>query len=134
MHNESSKIGRRAVITGAALTTLAATARGQSQTPPADAVTLENAPLASGTTVTVERQGDIALIGLNRPFIQNRLDPPTRVRLAETFYRYEHDPTLRALVLFGHGENFSRGIDGHAPQAAVVAGGRAGVPAGARRP
>jgi enoyl-CoA hydratase len=112
------------LITGAALTTAAAT-RVQSQTPPvAPVTTLADAPLSSSTTITVERQGEIALIGLNRPFIQNRLDPPTRLRLAETFYQYEHDPSLRAVVVFGHGEHFSRGIDVDASQAAIVAGQR----------
>ena len=126
MHNQSPKVGRRALITGAALTTAAAAARAQSQTPPAaePVTTLADEPLSSSTTVTVERQGEIALIGLNRPFIQNRLDPPTRVRLAETFYQYEHDPSLRAVVLFGHGEHFSRGIDVDASQAAITAGQR----------
>jgi enoyl-CoA hydratase/carnithine racemase len=72
----------------------------------------------------VERRGDIVLVGLNRRFIQNRIDPPTRMRLAETFYQYEHDPSLRALVLFGHGEHFSRGIDVDAAQAGIIAGQR----------
>ena len=126
MHNQSPKVGRRALITGAALTTAAAAARAQSQTPPAaePVTTLADEPLSSSTTVTVERQGELALIGLNRPFIQNRLDPPTRVRLAEAFYQYEHDPSLRAVVLFGHGEHFSRGIDVDASQAAITAGQR----------
>src|SRR5207342_1672945 len=35
------------------------------------------------------------------------------------------DPSLRALVLFGHGENFSRGIDVDASQAGIIAGQRA---------
>ena len=125
MQNTSPKVGRRALITGAALTTVAAAARAQSQTPPAEPVTtLADAPLSSSTTVTVERRGEIALIGLNRPFIQNRLDPPTRLRLAATYYQYEHDASLRALVLFGHGEHFSRGIDVDASQAAIAAGQR----------
>jgi enoyl-CoA hydratase len=125
MQNKSPNVGRRALITGAALTTVAAAVRAQNQTPPAEPETrLADAPLSSSTTVTVERRGEIALIGLNRPFIQNRLDPPTRVRLAETFYQYEHDPSLRAVVLFGHGENFSRGIDVDASQAAITAGQR----------
>jgi enoyl-CoA hydratase/carnithine racemase len=125
MQNKSPKVGRRALITGAALTTVAVAVRAQNQTPPADQeTTLADAPLSSSTTVTVERRGEIALIGLNRPFIQNRLDPPTRVRLAEAFYQYEHDPSLRAVVLFGHGENFSRGIDVDASQAAITAGQR----------
>jgi enoyl-CoA hydratase/carnithine racemase len=125
MQNHSPKVGRRALITAAALTTVAAADRALGQTPAAEpATTLADAPLTSSTTITVERRGEIALIGLNRPFIQNRLDPPTRVRLAETFYQYEHDPSLRAVVLFGHGEHFSRGIDVDASQAAIAAGQR----------
>jgi len=126
MQQSSRKVGRRALLKGAALTAVAATARAQGdQTPPAEVVTtLAEVPLSSSATITVERRGEIALVGLNRPFIQNRLDPPTRARLAEVFYRYEHDPSLRALVLFGHGENFSRGIDVDAQQAALTAGRR----------
>jgi enoyl-CoA hydratase/carnithine racemase len=125
MQNKSPKVGRRALITGAALTTVGAAVRAQNPTPPAEPVTtLADVPLSSSATVTVERRGEIALIGLNRPFIQNRLDPPTRVRLAEAFYQYEHDQSLRALVLFGHGEHFSRGIDVDASQAAITAGQR----------
>ena len=112
MQNISPTVGRRALLTGAAMTAVAAVARAQNQTPPVASVTrLADVPLSAAATVTVERRGDIALIGLNRPFIQNRLDPPTRVRLAEAFYQYEHDPSLRAVVLFGHGEQFSRGIE-----------------------
>ena len=125
MPNKSFRVGRRALITGAALTAAAAVSRAQGQPPPADAATtLADIPLSSSVTLTVERRNQIALVGLNRPFIQNRLDPPTRVRLAETLYRYEHDPSLRAVVLFGHGANFSRGIDVDASQAAITAGRR----------
>src|SRR5262245_8486668 len=126
MKKTSVKIGRRAVLTGAAMTAVAAAAaRAESQTAPAQpATTLRNVPLSSSATITLERRDDIVLIGLNRPFIFNRLDPPTRVRLAEALYQYEHDPSLRAAVLFGHGENFSRGIDVDASQAAITAGQR----------
>ena len=126
MPNRSPKVvGRRALLKGTALLAVAATARAQGQAPAAEPVTtLADAPLGSSVTVTVERRGDIVLVGLNRPFIQNRLDPPTRTRLAEAFYQYEHDPSLRALVLFGHGEHFSRGIDVDASQAAIIAGQR----------
>ncbi|HEV3059338.1 MAG TPA: enoyl-CoA hydratase-related protein [Vicinamibacterales bacterium] len=125
MKNMSPKVGRRAVLTGAAMTAVAAVARAQDQTQPAALVTrLADVPLSATATVTVERRGDVALIGLNRPFIQNRIDPPTRVRLAEAFYQYEHDPSLRAVVLFGHGEQFSRGIDVDASQAAITSGRR----------
>ena len=118
-------VGRRALITGVALGAVAAVAGAQTQPPPQETGTrLTNVPPSADATISVERRDDIALIGLNRPFIQNRLDPPTRVRLAEVFYEYEHDSTLRAAVLFGHGENFSRGIDVDASQAALIAGRR----------
>ena len=133
MQNTSPKVvGRRAIIKGAAMVAVAATARVQAQAPPpaADAVTtLADVPLGPSVTLTIERRGDIVLVGLNRPFIQNRIDPPTRIRLNETFYQYEHDPSLRALVLFGHGENFSRGIDVDASQAGIISGQRATTPA-----
>jgi len=129
MHQSPRKVGRRALLKSAALTAVAATARAEGQTPPAEVVTtLADVPLSSSATITVERRGDIALVGLNRPFIQNRLDPPTRARLAEAFYRYEHDPSVRALLLFGHGEHFSRGIDVDAQQAALAAGRRPASP------
>src|SRR6476620_7833318 len=104
---------------------LAAAATVRAQAPAAEPVTtLADVPLGPSVTISVERRADIVIVGLNRPFIQNRIDPPTRIRLAETFYGYEHDATLRALVLFGHGDNFSRGIDVDASQAAIIAGRR----------
>src|SRR5438270_101031 len=108
MENTSSKAaGRRALIKGTAMLALSATTRAQSQTPQPEAATrLEDVPLGPSVTLTVERREDIVLVGLNRPFIQNRIDPPTRLLLAATFYQFEHDPSLRALVLFGHGEHF----------------------------
>jgi enoyl-CoA hydratase len=63
------------------------------------------------TKLTIERRGQIVLFGINRPYIQNRIDPETFEKLAEAYYQYDHDSSLRAAVLFGHGENFSRGID-----------------------
>ena len=61
------------------------------------------------TKLTIERRGQIVLIGMNRPYIQNRIDPETFQALAESYYQYDHDSSLRVAVLFGHGENFSRG-------------------------
>jgi enoyl-CoA hydratase/carnithine racemase len=113
---------RRTLITGAALTTIAAAARGLAQAQGSESTRLVDAAPTPTTTISVERRDDIVLIGLNRPFIANRLDPPTRVRLAQVFYQYEHDASLRAALLFGHGEHFSRGIDVDASQAALVAG------------
>ena len=68
----------------------------------------------------IERRGQIVLIGINRPYIQNRIDPETFLGLAKAYYQYDHDPSLRAAVLFGHGDDFSRGIDVDAFQAVVA--------------
>jgi enoyl-CoA hydratase len=129
MRDASLKMGRRALIKSAAFVAMAAKAGAQGQAPSADVVTtLADVPLSAANTVTIERRGDVVLVGLNRPFIQNRIDPPTRLRLGEVMYQYEHDPSLRALVLFGHGDNFSRGIDVDAAQAGLISGQRATSP------
>jgi enoyl-CoA hydratase len=80
----------------------------QTDTP---AITLQDVSLSSGAKLTIERRGQIVLFGINRPYIQNRIDPETYEKLAEAYYQYDRDPSLRAAILFGHGENFSRGID-----------------------
>jgi hypothetical protein len=41
---------------------------------------------------------------------------------AEAYYRYDHDPSLRAAILFGHGENFSRSIDFDGPRSLAGTG------------
>jgi enoyl-CoA hydratase/carnithine racemase len=129
MRDSSLKVGRRDLIKSAAFVAVAAKAGAQNQTAPAEVVTtVSNVPLNPSNTVTVERRDDIVLVGINRPSIQNRIDPPTRLRLNEVMYQYEHDPSLRALVLFGHGENFSRGIDVDAAQAGLISGQRATSP------
>jgi enoyl-CoA hydratase/carnithine racemase len=123
MARRTPDLKRRTLLTGAAATAVAAVARAQTQPPPQE-TTLADAPLTPATTITVRRRGQVVLIGLNRPSIQNRLDPPMRARLAEVIYQYEHDASLRAAVLFGHGPDFSRGIDVDATQAALAAGPR----------
>jgi enoyl-CoA hydratase/carnithine racemase len=62
-------------------------------------------------TVTVEREGHVLLIGLNRPGKRNAF---TRAMLAELSLAYadlESDDELRAGVLFAHGEHFTGGLD-----------------------
>ena len=83
---------------------------------------MAGAPRTATTKVTVERRGQIVLIGINRPEVQNRVDPETYGELGNAFYRYDRDPTLRAAVLWGHGDNFSRGIDVDAYQALAASG------------
>src|SRR5690349_1371844 len=130
MRETSINVTRRSLIKNAALVAVAARANAQTQTPAPEVVTtVRDVPLNASNTVTVERRGDIVLVGINRTFIQNRIDPPTRFRMNELMYQYEHYPTLRAMVLFGHGDNFSRGIDVDAAQAGLISGKRATSPA-----
>jgi enoyl-CoA hydratase/carnithine racemase len=68
-------------------------------------------PLSPDAKITVERRGQIVLIGINRPQMSNRIDPEAFYGLAKAYYDYDNDFTLRAAVLFGHGEHFSRGND-----------------------
>ena len=74
-------------------------------------VKLEEVLAGPNNKLTIERRGQVVLFGINRPYIQNRIDPETFTILAEAYYQYDHDASLRAAVLFGYGENFSRGID-----------------------
>ena len=77
---------------------------------------------SSGTPVTVERRNTVMLIGLDRPAAHNRIDPETYDLLAKAYFDYDQDPSLRAAVLFGHGPDFTRGIDVDAFEAAVASG------------
>ena len=114
---EEIAIDRRSVMLGAAtLTGLSAVSLAHAETPPdggesGDAPRPAEVPLQSGATLTIERRGQVALFGINRQHIQNRIDPVTFRALGKAYYDFDHDPTLRAAVLFGHGTNFSRGID-----------------------
>src|ERR1700728_1656618 len=72
---------------------------------------MSDIPLSPEAKITVERRGEIVLIGVNRPQAGNRFDPDAFFGLAKAYYDFDNDPSLRAAVFFGHGENFSRGID-----------------------
>jgi enoyl-CoA hydratase/carnithine racemase len=91
-----------------------------------ESTTVKDVRPGPGVTLTVERRGPIVLFGINRPDVHNRIDPATSESLARAFYDYEHDSSLRAAILFGHGPNFSRGVDVDAIAARL---GRGGSPA-----
>jgi enoyl-CoA hydratase/carnithine racemase len=65
----------------------------------------------SATTVTVEQQGHILLIGLNRPDKRNAIGVETFHQLAAAYTKLDRDPELRCGVLFAHGKHFTGGID-----------------------
>jgi len=61
--------------------------------------------------VTIEKQGPVLLIGLDRPAKRNALSPKILTDLAEAYAQYEADDELRCAVVFGHGQMFCGGAD-----------------------
>src|SRR3954471_6879829 len=61
--------------------------------------------------VTIERDGHVLLIGVNRPEKRNAFDLATIDALAAAYEQLGGDKELRAGVLFGHGDHFSAGLD-----------------------
>jgi len=92
-------------------------------TPPLESRFFDESWAGQDSKITVERRNHVVLLGINRPEADNRIDPDTYDRLAEAYFRYEHDPSLRAAVLFGHGDHFSRGIDVAAFEPLIISGG-----------
>jgi enoyl-CoA hydratase/carnithine racemase len=75
----------------------------QTSPPPTDA--------ASGPTVTVERDGHVLLIGLNRPAKRNAFNLAMLEELGAAYELLEIDAELRCGVLFAYGEHFTGGLD-----------------------
>lgn len=63
----------------------------------------------NGSHVTYSLEGEIALVGLNRSQKRNAIDDPLLTELLEAAERAEAE--ARAVVVFGHGEHFSAGLD-----------------------
>lgn len=61
--------------------------------------------------VTVERDGHVLLIGLNRPEKRNAVNLATIEALGKAYEQLGDDPAIRCGVIFGHGEHFSAGLD-----------------------
>ncbi|MBL8909271.1 MAG: crotonase/enoyl-CoA hydratase family protein [Archangium sp.] len=61
--------------------------------------------------VTVERDGHVLLIGINRPEKRNAFDLATIDQLGAAYETLGTDDSLRVGVLFGHGDHFSAGLD-----------------------
>jgi enoyl-CoA hydratase len=61
--------------------------------------------------VTVERDGHVLLIGVNRPAKRNAWDLATIAAVGAAYDEFAADPQARAAVVFGHGDHFSAGLD-----------------------
>jgi enoyl-CoA hydratase len=61
--------------------------------------------------ITLERDGHVLLIGLNRPDKRNAADMALLQELSLAYGELDRDPELRAGLLFAHGEHFTGGLD-----------------------
>ncbi len=61
--------------------------------------------------VTIEKDGHVLCIGINRPEKRNAFDLAMLDQLASAYERLADDSELRAGVLFAHGDHFSAGLD-----------------------
>lgn len=62
-------------------------------------------------TVSIERDGHVLMIGLNRPEKRNAFTQAMLADLSRAYALLESDESLRAGVLFAHGEHFTAGLD-----------------------
>ena len=65
----------------------------------------------TSATVTVERDGHVLLMGLNRPDKRNAFTLEMLADLSRAYALLESDDDLRVGVLFAHGEHFTGGLD-----------------------
>jgi len=62
-------------------------------------------------TVTLERDGHVLVMGLNRPSKRNAFTTAMLADLSRAYGLLESDESLRAGVLFAHGDHFTAGLD-----------------------
>ncbi|BBZ11099.1 crotonase/enoyl-CoA hydratase family protein [Mycobacterium branderi] len=84
-------------------------------------------------TVTLERDGHVLLIGLNRPDKRNAFNRAMLADLSRAYALLETDAEIRAGVLFAHGEHFTGGLD-LVDVAPAIAAGELEFPDGGRDP
>src|SRR3954453_5363029 len=84
-------------------------------------------------TVTVERDGHVLLIGLNRPDKRNAFTQAMLAELSQAYGLLEEDDDLRCGVLYGHGDHFTGGLDMVDARPAVLSG-KSSAPEGGRNP
>lgn len=65
----------------------------------------------SESTLTIDAHGHVLRVGLNRAAKRNAFNVQMLKDLAAAYGRFEDDPELRCLVLYGHGDHFSAGLD-----------------------
>lgn len=84
-------------------------------------------------TVTTERRGHVLLMGLNRPHKRNAFTREMISDLSRAYALLDSDADLRAGVLYGHGPDFTAGLD-LVDVAPLLASGESAFASGGRDP
>ncbi|MCW2652523.1 MAG: enoyl-CoA hydratase [Mycobacterium sp.] len=84
-------------------------------------------------TVSLERDGHVLMIGLNRPAKRNAFTLAMLADLSRAYALLESDDGLRAGVIFAHGDHFTAGLD-LVDVGPAIASGTAPVPEDGRDP
>ena len=63
------------------------------------------------STITMERDGHVLLMGLNRPEKRNAFNRKMLSDLSLAYAELDRDPELRCGVVFAHGDHFTGGLD-----------------------
>lgn len=63
------------------------------------------------STVRTDRDGDVAIVTIDRPEVRNAVDGPTAAALAEAFRAFDADDGASVAVLTGAGGSFCAGAD-----------------------
>jgi enoyl-CoA hydratase len=61
--------------------------------------------------ITLDRDGQVLLIGFNRPAKRNATDLRMLQELSLAYGELERDPELRAALVYAHGDHFTGGLD-----------------------
>ena len=67
--------------------------------------------MAEANTVTVELEGAVALVTLNRPKKRNAMSPSLHVAMVEVLEKLRYDAAAKVILLTGAGEAFCAGMD-----------------------
>ena len=62
-------------------------------------------------SVVIERDGDVAVVTINRPEVRNAVDSATAAALAQAFADFDRDAKPKVAVLTGAGGTFCAGFD-----------------------
>jgi enoyl-CoA hydratase len=85
------------------------------------------------SVLTLDRDGHVLLMGLNRPEKRNAFNIDLLLELGRAYERLEQDDDLRCGVLFAHGDHFTGGLD-LAEVGPALADGTLAYPVDARDP